>query len=262
MGAARPILGLVSLILTAGGILLQFLVILSGIHTYAVPLNLVYFLQADTSGISNAPNPARWTFFSICGVGPNGHNANCGPIRAALPFDPPNSQDFGTTNGVPPAFIGTNHYYYLSRFMFAFYLIALFFAVLALFTGVLALCTRIGSFLSGANAALALFFQTITAALMTACFVQGRDAFRRNGQTASLGRYAFGFTWAAMACFLLATVSFCIGGSVSKDSKRNRRRGGSNAGGFLGRNKSTRSRASRGSFVTDGSGRVKEEYEP
>jgi len=51
--------------------------------------------------------------------------------------------------------------------MFAFYLIALFFAVLALFTGVLALCTRIGSFLSGANAALALFFQTITAALMT-----------------------------------------------------------------------------------------------
>jgi len=51
--------------------------------------------------------------------------------------------------------------------MFAFYLIALFFAVLALFTGVLALCTRIGAFLSGLNAGLALFFQTITAALMT-----------------------------------------------------------------------------------------------
>jgi len=66
-----------------------------------------------------------------------------------------------------------------------------------------------------------------------------------------------------MACFLLATVFFCVGGSVGKDAKRGgRRRNGSSAGGFLGRNKSTRSRASRGSFVTDGSGRGKEEYEP
>lgn len=61
----------------------------------------------------------------------------------------------------------THKYYYLTRFMFAFHLIALFFGVCALFTGLLALCSRIGSFLSSLPCSIALFFQTLTAALMT-----------------------------------------------------------------------------------------------
>lgn len=51
--------------------------------------------------------------------------------------------------------------------MFAFYLIALFFATCALFTGLLALCTRLGAYLSGLNTGLALFFQALAASLMT-----------------------------------------------------------------------------------------------
>ena len=51
--------------------------------------------------------------------------------------------------------------------MFAFVLIGLFFAVCALFLGVVALISRIGSFLGSATCTLALFFQTLTAALMT-----------------------------------------------------------------------------------------------
>jgi len=51
--------------------------------------------------------------------------------------------------------------------MFAFYLVALFFAVVALFTGLLALFSRLGGYISGFNTALALFFQTLAAALMT-----------------------------------------------------------------------------------------------
>jgi hypothetical protein len=51
--------------------------------------------------------------------------------------------------------------------MFAFYLVALFFAVCAFFTGLLALCSRLGGYLSALNTAVALFFQTLTAALMT-----------------------------------------------------------------------------------------------
>jgi len=61
----------------------------------------------------------------------------------------------------------TRQYYYLSRFMFAFYLIALFFAVIALFAGVLALCSRLGGYVSGMTTAIALFFQTLAAALLT-----------------------------------------------------------------------------------------------
>lgn len=55
----------------------------------------------------------------------------------------------------------------MSRFMFAFYLIALFFAAISLLTGLLALCSRLGGYLSGLNTMIALGSQTIAAALMT-----------------------------------------------------------------------------------------------
>ncbi|KAL9088341.1 MAG: hypothetical protein Q9165_006266 [Trypethelium subeluteriae] len=253
MPASRPLLGFTSLILLAGGILLQFLVILSG-TTQSNPENQIYFLQTSTNGIPGARNPSRWTFFSICGVDGNGRNTNCGATVPALPFSPPNPHDFGTAVGVPPDFIGTNHYFYLSRFMFAFYLVALFFSVISLFTGLLALCSRLGGYISALNVGIALFFQSLAAALLTACFIQGRDAFRRAGQQASIGVKAIAFTWAALACFFLCTVLFCIGGSVSKQSSSSRRRGG-----VFGRKASTRS---RGSFIdTESQRRVKDEYE-
>ena len=162
---AEPVFGLAALLLVAGGIVMQFFTILSGAINSA-PLNKFYFLQAATGGIDNARNPSRWTFFAICGRDPSsGLNANCGNVVPALPFDPP--RNFGTTNGVPEQFIGTHTYFYLSRFMFAFYLIALFFAVCALFTGLLALCSRLGGYLSGLTVSIALFFQALAAALLT-----------------------------------------------------------------------------------------------
>ncbi|KAF2433009.1 SUR7-domain-containing protein [Tothia fuscella] len=250
---ARPVLGLVSLLLIAGGIVFQFLVILSG-AVAGGPINQIYFLQTTTNGISPQPrNPSRWTFFSICGVGDNGLNANCGAIVPALPFDPPRGNNFGTTNGIPDGLVGTHRFYYLSRFMFAFYIIALFFAVCALFTGLLALCTRLGAYLSGLNAAMALFFQALAASLMTAWTIQGRNRFRSAGQSASIGIKAYAFTWSALACFLLATIMFCLGGR-SKDKTYTSDR---NRGGMFGRKKSMRS---RGSFVGSERGGVKDDY--
>lgn len=51
--------------------------------------------------------------------------------------------------------------------MFAFYLIALFFAVCALLLSFIALCTRLGAFLTGSMTFLAILFQALAAALMT-----------------------------------------------------------------------------------------------
>lgn len=248
VAAAKPVLALAALILVAGGIVMQFFTILSGAVNSA-PLNQFYFLQASTSGIPNARNPSRWTFFAICGRDPSsGHNTNCGAVVPALPFDPP--RNFGTQENVPEQFIGTSMYFYLSRFMFAFYLIALFFAVCALFTGLLAMCSRLGGYLSGLTVAIALFFQTLAAALQTAWVVKGRDAFRSADQDAAIGRYLLGFAWASFACFLIATVLFCLGGAL----------GGDRSSG-VSRRRSTKSTRSRASFMdTDSQRRVKDDY--
>lgn len=249
-GPARPILAIASLILLAGGVVLQFFTILSGAID-SFPISLFYFLEASTNNIPNARNPSRWTFFAICGSDPtNGHNANCGSIVPALPFDPP--KNFGTDENVPEAFIGTNQYYYLSRFMFAFYLIALFFAAIALVSGLLALCSRLGGYLSAMTTAVALFFQTLAAALMTAWIVKGRNAFRSAGFEAHIGKYLMAFAWASMACFFLATILFCLGGKLGGDSSGVRRTRST---------RSSKSQRSRGSFLeTDSQRRVKDDY--
>jgi hypothetical protein len=80
----------------------------------------------------------------------------------------------------------------------------------------------------------------------------GRSAFRKNGQDAQIGTYAYAFTWSAFVCFLISTVLFCVGGGSGKsDTTR--------SGGYFGRKRSTRS---RGSFIDSESGRrVKDDYD-
>lgn len=82
-----------------------------------------------------------------------------------------------------------------------------------------------------------------------------RNAFRSNGQTAHLGKYAYGFTWAAMACYLVCTILLCVGGRIGKTEST----GTYKKQSYFGRKRSTRS---RGSFIDNESQRrVKDEYE-
>ena len=164
---AGPIFAFASWILLAAAILFQFFVILSGAVS-GDPEPHFWFLSADTSGIPNADRFTAWTFFAICPISDLGGSATtfaCRGATAALPLNPP--QNFGSTTNVPAGFVGTHRYYYLSRFAFAFYLIALFFSVCALFVGGLALCTRLGSYLSSMAVAVAFFFQALASALLT-----------------------------------------------------------------------------------------------
>ncbi|KUL86536.1 hypothetical protein ZTR_04246 [Talaromyces verruculosus] len=242
MAAGRPIFGFLALFFTAGALVLMFLTFLGGVNNHT-PLNNIYFLQVDTSSIPGAPSTSRWTFWNICAVSDG--KSQCGSSYPDFPFDPPSSRNFNTTTNIPGAFIGTHHYYLLSRFMFPFMIIALFFATLSLFLGLLALCTRIGSYLSSVLAWIAWVFQAITTSLMTACYVQGRDHFNNNGESASLGSKVFGFMWAAVACLTLSTVLYCMGGAAGRNSssgytgRETRRRGF-----FASRRSSTRSRGS------------------
>ncbi|EAW11552.1 SUR7/PalI family protein [Aspergillus clavatus NRRL 1] len=244
MTISRAGLGLLGLFFTASALLLMFLAFLGGARN-SNPLNRIYWLQADTSNIPGAPALSRWTYWNLCAVNDKGHNA-CGKSYADYPFDPPSHRNFGTTTNIPSAFIGTNHYFLTSRFMFPFHIIALFFATCSLFTGFLAMCTRIGSFVSALSAYIALTFQVITTCLMTAVYVQGRNKFNANGQTSRLGVKAFAFMWTSTALLFLAGVIYCMGGAVGRkesgySGREQRRRGffSSHRSGSLRSNKET-----------------------
>jgi hypothetical protein len=163
---ARTCLTIASLIFLGGAIVIQFFLILSG-GVSSSPETKIYFLESTTKGIPNAPNPARWTYWTVCGVNADSLNADCGHVHAALPFAPANPQNFDTTTGVPVQFYNSNFYYYISRFAWVFFLLALLFSVFAFLTSALALCTRIGALFSGLMTLIAFAWQLLAAALMT-----------------------------------------------------------------------------------------------
>jgi hypothetical protein len=241
-----------SLIFLAGSIVLLFFVILSGV-THTSPLRQTYFLSADTSGITGARDVSQWTFFHICGRG----NTDC---SRAFP-DPPVGWAWSgrpTGSNLPTRLIGSYgshttsfYYFYMWRFGWVFYLIALFFTVFAFFTGFIACCGRLGSAIAGLTTSVALFFLTIAASLMTATFVKMRNQFHSVGRDASIGQYAFGFTWGAWAALFISMVLFFAGIRGSKDTYSS---GGS--GLNWGRRRSVRSHRS---YDMNGR-RVKDEY--
>ncbi|KIY00146.1 uncharacterized protein Z520_03831 [Fonsecaea multimorphosa CBS 102226] len=248
MASRNGLFGLVSLVLLAGGLLFMFFILLAGAIDHG-PVNKFYILQADTANIPGAPAVSRWSYWNVCGV-LNGRT-HCGNqpyshVHPAFPLDPASHRTFDTTVNVPQNFVHRHGYYfYMTRFMFAFMLMALFFGVCALFTGLLSLCTRLGSYLSGLLTMIAMVFQAIQVSLMTAAYVKGRNNFRNNGQSSDIGKYAFGFEWAAFVCFLICTILFCMGGSSRREPRTSTRRG------FKFRGRRSRSTRSRGSFVHD-----------
>ncbi|CAK7271745.1 Eisosomes component [Sporothrix epigloea] len=209
--------GLAASIMLATSIVLLFFVILGGV-TNTTPLNKTFFLQADTSGIEGAHDITQWTFFYSCG--PN--NEQCGSAHPAMSFGKVWAPH---ADGAPPELIGkygggttSFSYFYMWRFGWVFYIIALFFEVCAFFTSFLACCGRFGSSLGGLVTMIALIFLTAAVSLMTATFVRARNVFHNVGRDANLGKYGFGFSWGAYAALLIALILLCAG-ATRKGSK-------------------------------------------
>lgn len=187
-----------------------FFVILGGVKSKS-PLNHTYFLQADTSGITGAKDVSQWTYLYICGEG----NTDCGKAHPALPFG---AAWDGNADEAPSALIGkyggntTSYYfYYMWRFGWVFYLLALFLEICAFFTSFLACCGRLGAGIASLITLLAFVFLSVAVSLMTATFVKARKIFRADDRDAKLGTYAFGFSWAALAALFLSLILLCMG---------------------------------------------------
>eukprot|EP00919_Chromeraceae_sp_WS-2016_P042229 GHVR01100471.1.p1 GENE.GHVR01100471.1~~GHVR01100471.1.p1 ORF type:complete len:268 (+),score=21.03 GHVR01100471.1:143-946(+) len=264
-GGIRGAMRSVSLVLIAGSLVLMFFVVLSGVKN-STPLNKTYFLRADTSSVSGARSVSQWTYFYVCGEG----NTDCGSPVPALPFG---YAWVGGGEGAPSSLLGhhgkgttSTYYYYLWRFGWVFWLIALLSNVTSFFTSLLAPCSRLAAGISGFFVLNALFWFTLAASLQTAVFVKARNRFHEAGISATIGKYAMGFTWGAWAAMFLAAILLFIGCGAGGSSRRERRvsstggvtNGTSNVG-FFRRQRSRRS--ARGSFVDNESQRrVKDEY--
>jgi len=255
-------MGIASLILIAGSIVLIFFVVLSGVKNTS-PLNKTYFLQADTSSIAGSGRAvSQWTYFYVCGAG----NQGCGKPVPALPFG---YAWVGGSAGAPAELVGSHgkhttstHYYYLWRFGWVFYLMGLFFDVVGFFAALLAPCSRLASGLSGLIIGMAWFWFTLGAALMTSEFVMARNRFHDAGLAASVGKYAFGFTWGAWACLTLATIMLFLGcglGGRKERTATSARAERSGRGSNLRFFRRQRSRGARGS-LSESQRRVKDEY--
>lgn len=241
MALGHAPLGLLALLFLAASLVMLFLTILAGV-SWVSPLRDTYFLRAETLLIRGARPVTQWSFFYVCEPG----NVLCGPARAAMGIGADAWLPGGL--GAPRELVGdfangtTSYYYwYMWRFGWVFYIIALFFEVIAFFVGFLACLGRLGAAMAGLVAGTSLFFYTIAVCLMTATFVKMRDAFIQNGMPAQIGSYGFGLSWGAWAALLIATGLFFAG--VASPSRRD------NHGG-------RRSKSSLGL----GGRRVKEEY--
>ncbi|CCT70765.1 related to FMP45 Cell cortex protein involved in sporulation [Fusarium fujikuroi] len=236
-------LGLAGLVLLAVSLLFLWFIILSGL-TSTTPFDKTYFLRADTGGISGAREVTQWNFFYICGAG----NNDCDGARAAPVIG--RAWDSNPRNA-PSSLVGgragdttSNRQFFLWRFGWVFILITLFFETLAFFTGFIACCGRLGAGISSIMSMFALFCSSVAMSLMTATWVLARNAFHRDGRSASIGRYAFGFAWASWATLLVATILFCLGMRGDKSSsggysgrswRRRRSVRSSHGGGYEGR---------------------------
>ncbi|KAJ8101356.1 SUR7/PalI family-domain-containing protein [Lipomyces tetrasporus] len=207
MAARKFLLALLPFILLCGATLLLLFIVLAGIKD-ADPLNRIFYFEADTSGIGNAPPISRWTLWNTCGVS-NGLNSNCTANRPAYAFQP--GVNFGATSGVPPDITSNRtEFFYLSRFAFAFFMIATIFSGFAFLTGLLALCSRWASCLTTLFTIPALISAIIAASLATALYVMARDGFQADGRSAHLGVKLFAFAWTSVACLLLCSIGYLI----------------------------------------------------
>ncbi|RCK57845.1 Protein SUR7 [Candida viswanathii] len=187
-----------NLFFMAGAILLLLFTVLAGSSKH-FPLDRFYWVEADTTNIPNAPaNRSAWTFWGVCD---KEDYSNCllGPAYPILPQD-----NFGTTVNVPENFLNNeNTFFYLSRFAFAFCLIALAFVGLAFIIDILGFCFEIIDKVVIILITIALIFMAGFASMQTGVTVLAKNAFSNADRYAHVGAKSMGIMWAAFVCILI-----------------------------------------------------------
>ncbi|KAH3675027.1 hypothetical protein WICMUC_002859 [Wickerhamomyces mucosus] len=190
---------LVQLLLTLGATLLLIFIVLSGAVDH-FPFTTFYWIQADTSSISGAPSISRWTFW---GLAENEDNRSKSiTLSPAYPFSP--VDNFNETTNIPTDFIDNRDvYFYLSRFAFAFYWVALAFTVVSLVVSAFSIFSLSVIKVNGWLVSIALLFAAGATSFQTAIIVKGKQAFSNSNIYAKIGPALLGVAWASVAVLII-----------------------------------------------------------
>lgn len=200
MKLLRQLLKPVALIILLGSLLTLVLTLITGSTNRSI-MGRFYWLETDCSQYPGAPisGRCRWTSYNLCGVS-GGKNSGCTSSSAGYAFSP--KDNFSNTQNVPRAFItGRNRFFYMSRIGWAFEVIALFFllcATLVFFVYALGFL----KWLFWPFYVLALLFMAVSAAILTAAYVLGKNDFSNAGNRTTLGSRAISTLWITVGALI------------------------------------------------------------
>lgn len=205
--STKLVFQLITLVFFAGNVLLLILIIISG-TTQSYPINRYYWVEGDTSGIPNAADVTRWTFWGACGV-TDDRTVCSESLAPAYPISP--VDNFHTHDNVPHRFISERDaFYYLSRFAFCFFWIALAFVGISF---ILYILTWLSSVLLQVVFILMAFgcvFNVVAVILQTAVAAMAKSAFHGDNRHAKMGASLMGIAWASFVLSIWEFVTVAI----------------------------------------------------
>lgn len=197
-------LKLLILLFLAGNTLLLILIIISG-STNDYPINRFYWVEGDTTGIPNAPSLTRWTFWGACSYDNN--KIDCGEyLKPAAPISP--VDNFHTKENVPHSFISKRDaFYYLSRFAFCFFWIALAFVGISFILFILSWCSKAVTQVIFILITFGCVFNITAVVLIQAAAAMAKKAFSDADRHGKVGPSLFGIAWASVVLVLFEFVT-------------------------------------------------------
>ena len=200
---------LLTLLFLAGNTLLLILIIISG-STNSSPINEFFWVEGDTSGIANAGNVTRWTFWGACSA-VDGNNVCGSDLSPAYPISP--VDNFHTKENVPQKFISDRDtFYYLTRFSFSFFWVALAFIGITFLLYIVSWWSLEFTKVVFCLLVFGMLFDVAAVCLQTAATVMAKNAFTDDDRHAKLGSKMLGMAWAtvflSMAEFAVCTLDF------------------------------------------------------
>ncbi|EDO18355.1 hypothetical protein Kpol_1013p26 [Vanderwaltozyma polyspora DSM 70294] len=209
---------LLTLLFLAGNTLCLILIIISG-STNSFPIDKFYWVEGNTSGIPNAPDITRWTFWGVCSKIDD--RTYCQDyLSPASPISP--VDNFHTRENVPERFISNrNAYYYLPRFAFCFFWVSLAFIGVAFILYIISWFSNEFTKVLFILMSFGFVFNMTAVVLETAVVVLAKNAFHSADREASLGAAMLGMGWTtaflSMVEFAMCGVDFVL--SISRQRK-------------------------------------------